>query len=389
MVESNLKQVLEEQEMFYKKRIGTVYGDFKVVDVWYDWENRKQMWKLECVKCGKVKITHNGKDYVKGKNKGNCTCDREQKALLKKSEKIKKEENNPDNPKWIGNIFGNWKVMGYKSGKGWLVECLRCGRRTYHCVGRILNDKKPLCTCETKSEYENKKWVHQRFGHLVIQRYVGSGNVECKCDCGEIVVVKGSHLSKGRQQTCGKDCSYHQEVISKHGLSNDRLYRIWNGMKQRCYNTKSVSYPTYGGRGIDICEEWREDVFAFREWALSNGYADDLSIDRIDNDKGYYPDNCRWADAITQANNQHPRWTFTTKKSYRKKKLKSWTIDGMMKPIKEWCKEYDVSVPMVTYRVLTKGMSPKDALTLPKQQGSHKFNVVNSLESAEQRGIID
>jgi hypothetical protein len=380
MNKANLKQILEEQETFYSKRIGTVYGDFRVTKVWYDWGNHKQMWELECVKCGKVKITHNGKDYVKGKNRGICTCERDKFKVLKNLEKIKKAEESPDNPKWVGEVIGKWRVVGYKSSEGWLVECEKCGRQCYHYVWRIRSEKQPLCTCETTSEFIDSKWVGQRFGHLVIQKYVGCGKVECKCDCGKSIAVKGSHLLKNRQQTCGKECEYHRGLVTTHDLSSDRLYRIWHGMKQRCYNSNSPNYPTYGGRGIDICDEWFNDVVAFRNWALSHGYSDDLSIDRIDNDKGYSPDNCRWATVIEQNNNKHPAWTFTPKKPYRKKKLKTWTIDGVTKPITEWCKECGMTVQSVTYRVITKGMSPKEALATPKQQGSHKFNVANSLE---------
>lgn len=80
----------------------------------------------------------------------------------------------------------------------------------------------------------------------------------------------------------------------KHGLSNTRLYRIWAGMKQRCYNTEHRAYRWYGAKGVTVCEEWKTDFKAFYDWALSNGYAEDLSIDRINNSLGYEPSNCQW-----------------------------------------------------------------------------------------------
>lgn len=99
----------------------------------------------------------------------------------------------------------------------------------------------------------------------------------------------------------------------KHGLCvrddnnrQPRLYTIWIGMKQRCHNEKNPAYPEYGGRGITVCEEWRNNFPAFYAWAMSSGYRDDLSIDRIDNDKGYSPDNCRWETRITQSYNRRP-----------------------------------------------------------------------------------
>lgn len=220
------------------------------------------------------------------------------------------------------------------------------------------------------NDWRDPSWVGKRFNRLVVLGHAGRGKLRCVCDCGRVVDVKGYHLINKYQSTCGRDCSYHKEVLSegasKHGMSRDRLYNIWNGMRQRCYNPKNNNFPLYGGRGITICDEWKEDVFAFRDWAISNGYSDDLSIDRIDSNKGYSPDNCRWATIEEQNSHLHPRWTFTPKRRY---KQRTWVIDGEEKPVQDWCKEYGMTVQTVLYRVKTKGMSPKEALTTPKQQG--------------------
>ena len=215
------------------------------------------------------------------------------------------------------------------------------------------------------NDYQDPKWIGQRFGHLVVQRHSGHGNLECKCDCGKVIVTKGSHLMNHRQMTCGRSCQYHRNGATTHGLSNDRLYRIWRCMRRRCYDPKDSHYDIYGGRGIDICDEWRDDVFAFREWALSNGYADNLTIDRIDSDKGYSPDNCRWATVKEQNSHLHPRWTFTPKVKYATRRKKTWVIDGVEKSVEQWCEEYGMSRNAVLYRVNTKGMSPYEALTTP------------------------
>ena len=89
----------------------------------------------------------------------------------------------------------------------------------------------------------------------------------------------------------------------KHGITGHRLYTIWANMKQRCNNPKAHEYAAYGGRGIKVCDEWLHDVKAFYDWAMANGYADNLTIDRIDNDKGYHPNNCRWIPKAEQYSN--------------------------------------------------------------------------------------
>lgn len=101
----------------------------------------------------------------------------------------------------------------------------------------------------------------------------------------------------------------------RHGQSKTRLYRIYNGMKQRCYNPKGASYEYYGAKGITICDEWLNDFLSFKEWAESHGYTDELTIDRIDPQKGYYPDNCQW---LTPSENSAKTKYIKTKESYVK-----------------------------------------------------------------------
>ena len=129
----------------------------------------------------------------------------------------------------------------------------------------------------------------------------------CKCECGKTVVTRGGRLKSGHTKSCG--CMKHapEPFIGgaiKHGLRNTRIYTIWCSMKRRCYAATSQNYYKYGGRGIDICDEWINDPVAFYTWSINNGYADDLSIDRIDNDKGYSPGNCRWTTNDVQARNK-------------------------------------------------------------------------------------
>lgn len=132
--------------------------------------------------------------------------------------------------------------------------------------------------------------------------------VVCRCDCGNVVTVNCKSLVCDSSSQCsacrGKEAGVR---FTTHGASAgdgpNRLYRIWSSMKTRCTNQNSRSYSDYGGRGIAVCDEWMQSFEVFRSWAMANGYADDLTIDRKENDKGYSPDNCQWANRVTQGQN--------------------------------------------------------------------------------------
>jgi hypothetical protein len=149
----------------------------------------------------------------------------------------------------------------------------------------------------------------KRFGRLVVIHRAQSSRPtetkwECLCDCGNKTIVDSFKLRNGITKSCG--CLAKELTSSrskKHGMFGTRLYRIWFNMKQRCSNPKHIAFKNYGGRGIEVCSEWLE-FETFCKWAMSYGYCEDLSIDRIDNDKGYSPENCRWSTEKEQGQNK-------------------------------------------------------------------------------------
>ena len=163
----------------------------------------------------------------------------------------------------------------------------------------------------------------------------------CKCDCGNDYIVLKSALLNGSTRSCG---CYNTEIRiqqckkrAKHNLTNTRLHRIWEKMHGRCFCPTSQDYTNYGGRGITICEEWKNDFKAFYDWAMANGYKDNLTIDRINVNGNYEPSNCRWVGAKVQQRNR------------RNNKLI--TFKGETHCLFEWAEIYNIPPKILSQRI--------------------------------------
>lgn len=266
-----------------------------------------------------------------------------------------------------GQRFGRLTVVRKAESRGsnawWECKC-DCGNTHTVRSTELRSGTTKSCGCLKSKHLVDL--TGQKFGRLtVLERAENAKDRKtrwlCRCDCGNEIVVYGRYLRGGNTKSCG---CYHREraktlgeANATHGLSHTRLYVIWSGMVRRCHNPKAQRYSDYGGRGISVCDEWRDDFLAFREWALSNGYQEDLSIDRMDNNKGYSPDNCRWATDAEQANNMTSNTMIT--------------FNGKTQNLKQWSHELGMSYTALVFR-FKRGWPIEKAFSTPVRKMNKK-----------------
>lgn len=207
--------------------------------------------------------------------------------------------------------------------------------------------------------------TNKKFGRLTVisvgekRRYKSRTRIywKCKCDCGNTKLVRSDNLTSGLTISCG---CYKNEVFEKknrikgtHLKTKTRLHNIWVNMKARCRNSNSTSYEDYGGRGIAVCEKWENSFESFYDWSMNNGYRENLSIDRIDNNKDYCPENCRWSDVYKQCNN---------------KRNNVWAeINGSKKTLAEWSRYTGINYDTIRSRYKN-GKRGSDLIIEPKRR---------------------
>lgn len=315
---------------------------------------------LKCKDCGKTFVYK--WDKIKCRKRNFCECNYDYYAYV--------------NENLTGEIFGDLKVIEINKERTyalnnenkkyktlWDCECTKCKTKTVLSSDALIQLKRRNGSGCTTCFGD---WVlGKRYGRLTPIEYIGrDGNKKnwlCKCDCGNKVILNESSFKSENTNSCG---CIHSETLSKrnsetakyNGESNGedgRILNIYGAMRDRCYNTNNKKYSDYGGRGINICQEWIDDYFKFKEWSLSNGYNDTLTIDRIDVNGNYEPNNCRWATMKVQANN--------------KRNNKYITYQGRTQTLSQWCEELDLDYFRTKARFNTCHLTPEQAFTLPKQ----------------------
>lgn len=223
-----------------------------------------------------------------------------------------------------------------------------------------------------RNNYRNVDLTGYRKGKLTVLKKAETGRTTwiCSCECGEIVELKANVLINSKQISCG--CAFKENYTTfgkrntTHGDSYTKLYKTWRAMIDRCYNPKIKSYKNYGDRGITVCDEWLKSYENFRDWAFSTGYVEGLdrthqSIDRIDVNGNYCPENCRWATAKTQQKNR--------------RNIILYEYKGKSMTISEFADKYGITDKSFVYRKIKKGLSLEDIL----KEWDLKNNIPNHL----------
>lgn len=185
---------------------------------------------------------------------------------------------------------------------------------------------------------------------------------KCKCSCGKIKIFYATNLVRGKTKSCG---CLNRDLLKiskkKHGDSFERLYRIYAGIKSRCFNKKNeFAYKHYGGRGIKICDEWNNSYESFKKWALKNGYSKNLTINRIDNNGNYCPENCNWATTGEQSLNRRTSFMIT--------------FNGKTQALKAWANELNLKYPTLWHKIRVGKMSFENAVKHKKgERYEHKI----------------
>ena len=271
----------------------------------------------------------------------------------------------------VGERFGKLTVVRYLRtdvkpyGHTVIWECkCDCGNIVEVSTNALRSGNTKSCGCLT-----SENLVGMKFGRLTVidrespKSKKTKGLWVCKCECGNVIKVNTSALKSGNTTSCGcKRKETLRQLRTKHGESDTRLYKVWLDMKRRCYNAKDVDYKNYGGRGITVCDEWKDSFVSFSQWAYENGYDKDApkgqcTIDRIDVNGCYEPENCRWVNIHIQSNN--------------KRNNRILTYNGESHTLSEWCEIVNIPYNCLQLRLNKLHWSVEKTLTTPTRNKIH------------------
>jgi hypothetical protein len=258
----------------------------------------------------------------------------------------------------IGKTINKWHIDSFALTKKWehYYNCTcECGTKKVVCGRNIITGKSKSCGCQKSKATHDRCFIDvtgQKFNKLTCIKWEKRNNAVywyCQCDCGNFTWVEASNLKHGEVKSCG--CT-KEHVNRVHGMSHSRLHRIWSKMQERCFNPNCLSFKYYGQREITVCDEWRgtDGFIRFMNWSLEHGYKDELTIDRINNDGNYEPNNCRWTTQKVQNRNTRVN--------------PHYELNGKMYTIPELAEEFSLPYATVAQRLRKLKWSVEEAIEL-------------------------
>lgn len=253
-----------------------------------------------------------------------------------------------------GQKFNHLTAIEHQGRGYWLFRC-DCGNEVVRYQGDVVSGNRKSCGCMQHAIRENL--IGKRFGRLIVLEYVGEKKWKCQCDCGETTVADGDSLRSGNKRSCGclRIETAKRAKYVKHGKSNSPTFIRWRSMKSRCYYPKNVGYPNYGGRGIKVCDRWLGE-HGFENFLADMGEVPgrEYSLDRIDVNGDYTPENCRWATWKEQSNN--------------KRNSRLITHNGRSLTIPQWCDELGFNINVAYNRYWHGYKTYEELFTVNKQK---------------------
>lgn len=266
-----------------------------------------------------------------------------------------------------GQRYGSLTAIKYCGNSRWLFRC-DCGNEKIILGSNVRKGTTKSCGCQQNNP--PRDLTGKRYGRLTVLKYDGNAHWLCRCSCGTIKSIFVSDFTSGRTRSCGclanENLMFHRVNNRKHGMSKTRVYSIYYGMLHRCYNERLREFKNYGGRGIKVCDRWLGE-HGFENFLIDMGDrpSPKHSIDRIDVNGDYCPENCRWVTTKEQANN-------TRSNAY-------YTFNGKTQTLKQWCEELNFDYVLAKSRRKS-GLSSFNELFGPKKRRCNLRRVAAGVE---------